>query len=128
MKNRLPLNISMATALGSLIFLLGLGVFPDRVSADPYCQACPYSCDDLGLGRKDCSELSSSRGLCCLDLTQKGLKLAQAQAAALNSGAVAAAERCPSGFQPSEQKCTQAERRNGCKDIRLPGGLGCVNR
>lgn len=37
-------------------------------------------------------------------------------------------ERCPSGFSPSEQKCSVEERRRGCKDMRLPGGLGCVNR
>lgn len=38
------------------------------------------------------------------------------------------AERCPSGFSPSEQKCSREERRRGCKDMRLPGGLGCVKR
>lgn len=37
-------------------------------------------------------------------------------------------ERCPSGFSPSENKCSQEERRRGCKDMRLPGGLGCVKR
>lgn len=39
-----------------------------------------------------------------------------------------APERCPSGFSPSENKCSQEERRRGCKDMRLPGGLGCVKR
>lgn len=37
-------------------------------------------------------------------------------------------ERCPSGFSPSERKCSQEERRKGCQDMRLPGGLGCVKR
>lgn len=37
-------------------------------------------------------------------------------------------ERCPSGFTPSERKCTKEERRRGCQDMRLPGGLGCVKR
>lgn len=37
-------------------------------------------------------------------------------------------EVCPSGFSPSEQKCSPEERQRGCKDIRLPGGLGCVRR
>lgn len=37
-------------------------------------------------------------------------------------------DRCPSGFSPSEQKCSPDERRHGCKDIRLPSGLGCVRR
>lgn len=37
-------------------------------------------------------------------------------------------EHCPSGFSPSEQKCSKEERRRGCRDMRLPGGLGCVSR
>ena len=37
-------------------------------------------------------------------------------------------ERCPAGFSPSEQKCSTEERRRGCRDMRLPGGLGCVDR
>jgi len=37
-------------------------------------------------------------------------------------------DHCPSGFSPSEQKCTPQERSHGCKDIRLPSGLGCVSR
>lgn len=37
-------------------------------------------------------------------------------------------EQCPPGFSPSENKCSQAERQRGCKDMRLPGGLGCVHR
>lgn len=37
-------------------------------------------------------------------------------------------ERCPSGFSPSERKCSKEERRRGCQDMRLPGGLGCVRR
>lgn len=37
-------------------------------------------------------------------------------------------ERCPSGYQPSENKCSTEERRRGCSDMRLPGGLGCVRR
>lgn len=37
-------------------------------------------------------------------------------------------EQCPNGFSPSENKCTVEERRRGCKDMRLPGGLGCVKR
>lgn len=37
-------------------------------------------------------------------------------------------ESCPSGFSPSENKCSREERRRGCKDMRLPSGLGCVRR
>ena len=42
--------------------------------------------------------------------------------------APAVREQCPSGFSPSENKCSVEERRRGCKDMRLPGGLGCVHR
>jgi hypothetical protein len=37
-------------------------------------------------------------------------------------------ESCPPGYSPSEQKCSPEERRHGCKDVRLSGGLGCVHR
>ncbi len=37
-------------------------------------------------------------------------------------------DRCPAGFSPSERKCSPQERRNGCRDIRLSSGLGCVSR
>lgn len=37
-------------------------------------------------------------------------------------------DRCPSGFSPSENKCSPEERRRGCRDMRLPSGLGCVSR
>lgn len=112
-----------------LLVALLMGPFALPAVADPHCQPCPYACSDLGLGKKDCSVLSESRGLCCLDLTQSGLKLAQEQERLLGSkNQATVAERCPSGFQESEQRCSNEERRRGCKDIRLPGGLGCVKR
>ena len=37
-------------------------------------------------------------------------------------------ESCPSGYTPSERKCTPDERKRGCKDVRLDSGLGCVKR
>lgn len=104
-------------------------------SATPHCQPCPYSCYDLNLGDKDCSEITRSGNLCCVDLTRKGLELAQEleraraqQGGGNRPGRGDSSERCPAGFQPSEQKCSPDERRRGCKDIRLPNGLGCVRR
>jgi hypothetical protein len=94
--------------------------------ATPSCRQCPYSCADLGLGKKDCSFVSESRGVCCVDLTQKGLDLAAAQEAALKQSATNAAGKCPSGFTPREQRCSNSERARGCKDMRLPNGQGCV--
>jgi hypothetical protein len=37
-------------------------------------------------------------------------------------------DRCPPGFQPSERRCSNKERKRGCKDMRLPSGMGCVRR
>jgi hypothetical protein len=48
--------------------------------------------------------------------------------AAVPTQAPRVVESCPAGFSPSEQKCSSEERRRGCKDMRLPGGLGCVRR
>jgi hypothetical protein len=97
------------------------------LSAEPHCSHCPLSCGDLGLGSKDCREISNSRGLCCLDLSSKGKRLALEQERVLGASAPQQ-ESCPPGFQPSERRCSQDERRNGCKDIRLDSGLGCVKR
>lgn len=94
--------------------------------ATPSCRPCPYSCADLGLGKKDCSFVSESRGICCVDLTQKGLQLAAAQEEALKQSATNQAGRCPAGFTPREQRCSNAERARGCKDMRLSNGQGCV--
>jgi hypothetical protein len=104
-------------------------VFSTNAFADPHCNQCPYDCTDLGLGRKDCSELPRAGGLCCVDLTKFGLKLAE-EHDRVNTGSKTSSTRetCPPGFSPSEQKCSNEERRRGCKDMRLPGGLGCVRR
>lgn len=113
----------------------GLIFIPQSVYAIPRCQSCPYSCAYLDLGGKDCSNTSVSRGLCCVDLSREGMEIANAQQQALGAyssrdyrAQPRVAEHCPSGFRPSEDKCRPEERRKGCKDIRMPGGLGCVNR
>jgi len=35
---------------------------------------------------------------------------------------------CPSGFYPSDKKCTKDERKHGCKDLRNSAGQLCVHR
>ncbi len=37
-------------------------------------------------------------------------------------------EECPAGFEESEESCTPEEREDGCRDIRLDNGTGCVDR
>jgi len=34
---------------------------------------------------------------------------------------------CPSGFKPRRSKCSDAERRKGCRDTRSPSGQLCVD-
>ena len=112
----------------SSLFAISLALTAASAIADPYCNRCPNNCESLGLGRKDCSEIASARGLCCVDLTQKGLRIANELDRAQGSNDARSNEHCPSGFSPSEKKCSNEERRRGCKDMRLPGGLGCVRR
>lgn len=91
---------------------------------EPYCKPCPLSCSDLGFGKKDCLDLKSRNNVCCVHLSDSALEIVQAQ----DKVNTPPKETCPAGFTPSERKCTDKERRNGCKDVRLPGGLGCVKR
>jgi hypothetical protein len=103
-----------------------LGIAIHSASATPHCQPCPYSCSDLGLGKKDCSFVSESRGLCCVDLTKKGLDLALEQERTLGNRKVATS--CPAGFKPSERSCSPDERKRGCHDQRVgPERMGCVS-
>jgi len=37
-------------------------------------------------------------------------------------------EQCPHGFHETERKCSDSERKRGCKDIKMTGGLRCINR
>ncbi len=102
---------------------------PDAWSI-PYCRPCPFDCDDLGLeeGGKDCSDRGKSDNACCVDLSEKGLDLAEAQDDVNDEGDEDDDEECPDGFEESEDKCTEEEREDGCKDIRLDNGKGCVSR
>jgi hypothetical protein len=110
-----------------IVLTLALSIFGvNLASATPNCRSCPYTCNDLGLGKKDCSFISEAKGICCLDLTQKGLEIAAAQEAALKANAANQASHCPRGFTPRERRCSDAERARGCKDMRLPNGQGCV--
>ena len=35
-------------------------------------------------------------------------------------------DTCPPGFRPGDHKCTDKERKRGCKDTRAPSGRLCV--
>ena len=38
----------------------------------------------------------------------------------------ALADDCPDGYEERDQSCTPDERADGCKDVRLDDGTGCV--
>ena len=42
--------------------------------------------------------------------------------------AAAPREHCPSGFEPGNHRCSNEERRRGCKDMKMPGGTTCNSR
>jgi hypothetical protein len=101
-----------------------LSVSMSDANAIPRCQKCPYSCSDLGLGKKDCSFVSDSGGVCCVDLSGKGSEIAEARAKVTSQEV----SSCPAGFTPSEQRCSDQERRRGCRDQRVgPNRMGCVS-
>lgn len=35
---------------------------------------------------------------------------------------------CPSGFHETDRKCSDSERKKGCKDIKTSSGVRCINR
>jgi chromosome segregation ATPase len=35
-------------------------------------------------------------------------------------------ERCPSGYSETNRKCTDAERKHGCSDIKMSSGKRCI--
>ncbi len=37
-------------------------------------------------------------------------------------------ESCPPGFFPRDNRCSDSERKHGCRDVRLNSGLGCVKK
>lgn len=98
-----------------------LAITTPAFAKDPYCKTCPLSCSDLGFSKKDCLDLKSRDNVCCVHLSDSAFEIVRAQDSV-------STETCPPGFTASEQKCSDKERRNGCKDIRLPSGLGCVKR
>lgn len=111
--------------------LLGLfasvGMFVSAASAIPYCSTTEQvNCAKYGIEGKDCSQMDNAApGTQCIDVSERGMEVVRAFEA---HGGGAGQQTCPAGFRPSEDKCSVEERRRGCKDMRLPNGLGCVNR
>lgn len=120
MKAFIPvLAVSLATCL------LATPVF-----AIPYCSSTEQvNCAKYGIGGKDCRQTDSDGRTQCVDVSQRGLDIIHRQERRdRDRDDSQFQERCPAGFQQSEQKCSSEERRRGCKDVRLNNGIGCVKR
>lgn len=114
MKHMIPvLTLSIAACL------LSTPVF-----AIPYCSSTEQvNCAKYGIGGKDCHQTESDGRTQCIDVSERGMDIIQGRGSRDRGD-----ERCPQGFQQSEQKCSNEERRRGCKDMRLDNGIGCVKR
>ena len=118
MKHLMPaLALSIATCVVST-----------PVFAIPYCSSTEQvNCAKYVIEGKDCHQTESEGFTQCIDVSQRGMEIIQARVSS-DREVAENQERCPQGYQQSEQKCSNEERRRGCKDIRLDSGMGCVRR
>ena len=108
--------------------------------ADEVCRPCPFDCEGIGAGRKDCKNLSSHRGQCCVDLDDRGKDKLEdkdyentyGHRSRLNDPGAYDDKNgyqpgdCPVGYHVNDRPCTNDERRRGCNDVRSPSGQTCV--
>lgn len=114
-----------ALAISITTCLLSTPVF-----AIPYCSSTEQvNCAKYGIGGKDCHQTDSDGRTQCVDVSERGMEAIRGRGQGSDEyRGRHDQERCPQGYQQSEQKCSNDERRHGCKDIRLDSGLGCVKR
>lgn len=123
------------------IILSILSVFPSKASADDVaCESmngklvhCPMDTRNTvrmlrNLSKTDCIEGQNWGVNQSSVWVNDGCRAIFTNGRSNNNGGGYRDENCPPGFSPSERKCTNDERRRGCRDIRLPNGLGCVSR
>ena len=133
-KNMITKNLLKLVALGTPLFFAGCAEFND-----PYYPSSPsrgysnsYDNDDYYRNRErdrihhDKHELDRERDR--IENERRQLEEQRRRERDAYRPPPPREDRCPSGFSPSEQKCSSDERRRGCRDVRLPSGLGCVSR
>ena len=123
-------NLKPALAIAFTTCLLSASAF-----AIPYCSSTEQvNCAKFGIEGKDCHQTDSEGRTQCIDVSPRGMEIIERMGErgrgrdGYNDRRDEYQERCPQGFQQSEQKCSSEERRRGCKDIRLDSGIGCVRR
>ena len=130
MKSKLTLSSFRLPILTAYIVAFCLSA--TSTFAIPYCSTTEsVNCAKYGIGGKDCHQLDDvRRGEECIDVSSYGMDAIRSYGRddRRDERRDLSRETCPSGFKQSENKCSSEERRRGCKDIRMPGGLGCVNR
>ena len=70
--------LRIAGPLAAVILSLSIGF--SSASADEFCRPCPFDCERIGAGHKDCRNLDDGRrGECCVDLNGRGQDLLHRQ-------------------------------------------------
>jgi hypothetical protein len=125
----------MKTLIRALAIVIATCLLSTPVFAIPYCSSTEQvNCAKYGIGGKDCHQTDSEGRTQCIDVSEKGMEIIQHMGDQDRGGDEYRdrrheyQDRCPQGYQQSEQKCSNEERRHGCKDIRLNSGIGCVRR
>lgn len=66
MSNILSRGFRVIALLGALLLC------SSSARADEVCRPCPFNCYYIGIDRKDCSDRGQRRGMCCVDLDNRG--------------------------------------------------------
>ena len=110
----------------------------ESAAADEVCRPCPFSCQQIGIDDRDCSNRDQRGNRCCVDLDNRGKdQLRELErnhrrdprrhdAGAYDDRTGFNPGDCPAGFHVNERNCNDDERRRGCMDKRSPSGQICV--
>ena len=125
----------MKTLVPTLVLSITAFMLSTPVFAIPYCSSTEQvNCAKYGIGGKDCHQTDSEGRTQCIDVSERGMEIIQGRGGRDRGRDQDRdrndeyQDRCPQGYQQSEQKCSDEERRRGCKDVRLNSGIGCVRR
>lgn len=145
------MNRYFCSALGAVLCFCSLHLTSSPASADEVCRPCPFDCEGIGAGRKDCKNLSAYRGQCCVDLDDRGKDQLEDRDRENTYGRHPRYDRedrygrsryndpgayddkngfqpgdCPVGYHVNDRPCTNDERQRGCSDLRSRSGQTCV--
>lgn len=106
-----------------LLFVGGL-VVSSSANADEVCRNCPFDCQGIGSGKKDCRDLPYRGNECCVDLNNRGLDQLRRKDLENQYGSNSNIIRpsCPPGSTFNGQHCVINDK----SKIR-PGGKGTIN-